>query len=192
VFACAAVILAASAGGAWAQCGQRTTGYPARWDGGGPPPLVIGDSVLYDAVPALARLGFQSDAMVCRQMTQAISLLQGRAGSLPHLVILEMGTNGTVTPGNIDEVLRIIGPDRLLAMITPHNGVVPADDGIILAAQRAHRRQMLVLDWNRISAPHPGWFAPDGIHLGGTAAINGFAAMLASLLPYAFEPPCPP
>ncbi len=183
-------MLAASAGGASAQCGQRTTGYPARWDGGGPPPLVIGDSVLYDVVPALARLGFQSDAMVCRQMTQAISLLQERAGSLPHLVILEMGTNGTVTTGNINEVLRIIGPGRLLAMITPHNGVVPADDGIILAAQRVHRQQMFVLDWNRISAPHPDWFAPDGIHLGGTAGIDGFAAMVATLLPYAVQPPC--
>jgi hypothetical protein len=189
-FACAAALLAVCAAGASAACGQRTTASPSDWAGGGPPPLVIGDSVLYDVVPALARLGFQSDAMVCRQMTQGIALLQQRAGNLPQLVVLALGTNGTVTAANIDQVMQILGPHRLLAMVTPHNGVVPADNGIILAAQRAHRSQMIVLDWNAISAGHPGWFAPDGIHLGGAAAIDAFAAMIATLLPYAAQPPC--
>ncbi|MGO9790924.1 MAG: hypothetical protein ACLP8S_15935 [Solirubrobacteraceae bacterium] len=178
------------AGSASAQCGQRTTGYPAHWAGGGPPPLVIGDSVLYDAVPALARLGFQSDAMVCRQMSQGLALLLQRGSSLPHLVVLELGTNGSVTLGNIGEALQILGPRRLLVMITPHNGVVPSDDNTIITAQRLHPSQMLVLDWNDIADGHPFWFAPDGIHLGNAAGIAAFAQMVAGVLPYAWQPPC--
>jgi hypothetical protein len=175
-----------------AQCGQRTTGYPAHWRGGGPPPLVIGDSVLYEVVPALARLGFQSDAMVCRQFTQGLALLSQRRGSLPHLVILELGTNGTVTGAEIDQALAILGPHRLLALITPHDGVVPSDIATMLAAQREHRRRILILDWNRLAAAHPYWLAGDGIHLSGAGAIAGFARMVATLLPYAAQPPCLP
>lgn len=184
--------LAILCGSASAACGQRTTGYPSHWTGGGPPPLVIGDSVLYDVVPSLTRIGFQADAMVCRQMTQGIELLQQRAAAhlLPHLVVLELGTNGSVTAAEIAQVLSILGRNRILVMITPHNGVVASDDAVILAAGRSHRDQMLVLDWNRIADGHPGWFAPDGIHLGGSAGIAAFAAMVASVLPYADQPPC--
>src|SRR5579859_2897337 len=105
-----------------AQCGERTTGYPAHWTGGGPPPLVIGDSVLYEVVPLLTRLGFEADAMVCRQVSQGLALLAQRGSSLPHLVIFELGTNGLLTEADIDAALRLLGPHRLLGLITPHNG----------------------------------------------------------------------
>jgi hypothetical protein len=42
-----------------------------------------------------------------------------------------------------------------------------------------------VLDWDRYSAAHPGWFAPDGVHLGGSAGINAFAQLIETTLSYA-------
>jgi hypothetical protein len=42
-----------------------------------------------------------------------------------------------------------------------------------------------VLDWDRDSATHPGWFAPDGVHLGGSAGINAFAQLIETTLSYA-------
>ena len=187
---CALFCSVVAAPAASAQCGQRTTGYPSDWTGGGRPPLVIGDSVLYDAVPTLAHLGFQSDAMVCRQMSQGLALLRQRGATLPHLVVLELGTNGLVSEAYIDEALNILGPARVLVMLTPYHGVTPSDAYTIRSAARLHRGRMMVLDWDRLAGEHPQWLAPDGIHLSGAAGIAGFAKLVASVLPFAAEPPC--
>jgi hypothetical protein len=151
---------------------------------------VIGDSVMYAVVPALAGLGFQSDAMVCRQVSQGLALLRRRGGSLPHLVVLALGTNGTLLKADVDEALRILGPGRLLALITPHHGVVPSDANTIRTSARLHRGRILLLDWDRLSGRHPEWFASDGIHLSGAAGIRAYAQMVARMLPFAVQPPC--
>jgi hypothetical protein len=151
---------------------------------------VIGDSVLYAVVPALAGLGFQSDAMVCRQVSDGLALLRQRGGSLPHLVVLALGTNGSLFKSDIDAALRILGPGRLLALITPHHGVVPSDSNTIRTSARLHPDRILVLDWDRLSGRHPQWLASDGIHLSGAAGIHAYAQMLARVLPFAVQPPC--
>jgi hypothetical protein len=107
---------------AFAQCGQTITVNPTGSPVAGPPPLVIGDSVLYDAAKVLAADGFAVNAMVCRQMSQGIALLEAKAGTLPHLVVVELGTNGPVTRADIEQLLAILGPSRILALVTPHNG----------------------------------------------------------------------
>jgi hypothetical protein len=184
------VALAISVTPAQAACGQRTTDTARHWTGGGAPPLVVGDSVLYDVAPALAGLGFQVDAMVCRQFDQGLQLLAGRGRTLPHLVVLALGTNGSVSLAQIGTALHILGSGRLLGLVTPHNGVVPSDVPTMFEAQRQHPGQIVVLDWNRVAGGHANWFAPDGIHLGGQAGINAFARMVATLLPFAVRPPC--
>lgn len=47
----------------------------------------------------------------------------------------------------------------------------------IYAAEQKWRPTMTVLDWNHYSAPHPSWYAPDGIHMSGAGAI-AFATYL--------------
>jgi hypothetical protein len=120
--------------------------------------------------------------MVCRTMAQGIVYLQDHAASLPVLVVVALGTNGAVTMGQIDELLRIVGSNRLLAMVTPHDGNYAYVPGLIRLAAREHPGQIIVLDWDRLSAGHPEWFAPDGIHLGSTAGINAYARLVASAL----------
>jgi hypothetical protein len=170
---------------AFAQCGQTITVNPTASPVAGPPPLVIGDSVLYDAAKVLAADGFAVNAMVCRQMSQGIALLEAKAGTLPHLVVVELGTNGPVTRADIEQVLAILGPSRILALVTPHNGVAPEADTVIRAAEGEYRGHVGVLDWDRYSAAHPGWFASDGVHLGGSAGINAFAQLIETTLSYA-------
>jgi hypothetical protein len=164
-----------------AQCGQTTNVSPRQSLGLGAPPLAIGDSVLYDAADALSSYGFQTNAMVCRTMAQGIVWLQDHAASLPVLVVVALGTNGAVTNEQIDELLSIVGPNRQLAMVTPHDGNYAYVPGLIRSAARAHP-QIVVLDWDRLSAGHPDWFAPDGIHLGSAAGIDAFARLVASSL----------
>jgi hypothetical protein len=176
-----------------AQCGQTTNVSPKRSLGVGAAPLAIGDSVLYDAADALSYYGFQINAMVCRTMDQGIVWLEAHAKSLPVLVVVALGTNGSVTTGQIDQLLSIVGPNRLLAMVTPHNGNYAYVPGLIRSAAQQHPGQILVLDWDRLSAGHPNWFAPDGIHLGGAAGIDAYARLVAgALLPTPSQVPSPP
>jgi hypothetical protein len=139
--------------------------------------------VLADAVPLLARYGFEADGMVCRQMSQGLDLIQARGSRLPHLVVLALGTNGEVTPQQIDTALSILGPKRTLGLVTPHRGVSPSSPAVIRAAAAAHPGQIVLLDWDRLVEGHPDWLAPDGVHLGGPAGIAAFARLVASVLP---------
>jgi hypothetical protein len=178
--ACAAW-LALAATPAGAACGQTIQVHARRALGPGSPPLAVGDSVLYDAAPLLANYGFTSNAMVCRTMAQGISYLEGQH-DLPVLVVVALGTNGSVTTEQIDQLLNIVGRDRLLAMVTPHHGNYSYVPELIRNAAKQHPQRIVVLDWDRLSADHPGWFAPDGIHLGGSAGIAAYAQLVATAL----------
>jgi hypothetical protein len=182
IVATVATILLFTASAASAQCGQTTDVAPRRSLGLGRPPLAVGDSVLYDAAGLLSQYGFESDAMVCRTMAQGIALLQGRGGRLPILVVVALGTNGGVTTEQITELLRLVGPSRVLAMVTPHHGDYGYVPSLIRTAAREHPGRILLLDWDRLSAGHPDWLAPDGIHLGGAAGIEAFARLVADSL----------
>jgi len=175
-------LLAFGAAPASAQCGQTINVSPRHSFGPGPPPLAVGDSVLYDAADALSYYGFATNAMVCRTMAQGIVWLEDHAHALPPLVVIALGTNGAVTPEQIDQLLTIVGPSRMLAMVTPHHGNYAYVPGLIRAAGKQHPGRIVVLDWDRLSANHPDWFAPDGIHLGDAAGISAFARLVAGAL----------
>jgi hypothetical protein len=176
------VLLALPVAPAGAQCGETTNVSPRVAVGPGPPPLAVGDSVLYDAAQALAGYGFQINAMVCRTMAQGIVYLESRRQNLPGLVVVALGTNGAVTTQQIDRLLAIVGPNRVLAMVTPHHGNYAYVPGLIRSAGLQHPGRILVLDWDQLSAGHPSWFAPDAIHLGSTAGVSAFARLVASAL----------
>jgi cell division septation protein DedD len=178
---CAATA-ALGAAPAAAACGQTTQTKPRHAIGLGPPPLAVGDSVLYAAAPTLANDGFESNAMVCRTMAQGIAWLLANGRPLPSLVVVALGTNGTVSSEQIDELLRIVGPNRTLALVTPHHGISAGVADLFRVAAQQHPDQILLLDWDRLSAGHSDWFAPDGIHLGGAAGIAAYAHLIASAL----------
>jgi hypothetical protein len=189
--AAAAVILTGAALAAFAalapprasaQCGETIDLTPRVAVGPGPAPLAVGDSVLYDAAQPLAGYGFHVNAMVCRTMAQGIVWLQQHDHDLPSLVVVALGTNGAVSAAQIDQLLSIVGPTRVLAIVTPHHGNYAYVPGLIRAAAHQHPGRILVLDWDALSAGHPSWFAPDGIHLGGTAGIDAFARLVEGAL----------
>lgn len=180
-----AVASLVAAAGAGARCGQEYRGAPASSAVPGGPPLAIGDSVLADAVPQLVRYGFEADGMVCRQMSQGLELLRARGGRLPHLVVLALGANGEVADRQINEALALLGPERVLVLVTPRGGVLPSTPGVIRAAAAAKPTRIVLLDWDRLAGEHRDWLAPDGVHLGGSAGVEGFAAMIAGALRYA-------
>ena len=149
-----------------------------RINPGGRAPLAVGDSVMLLAVPKLARIGFKVNAQGCRQWGQGERVLRHykRAGKLPHLVVIGLGADGSITGRNVRHTLRILGPKRLLGLIVPRElgGGTSHDADVVRHAARAHHRRVLLLDWVRDSKRRNGWFQPDGIHLtyAGAAAYT--------------------
>jgi hypothetical protein len=153
-------------------------------------PLLIGDSVMLGAAVQLARAGFEVDAHGCRVISQGLALLRARrhAGTLPDVVGVALGTNGSIARSDIRAALRIVGSRRTLALLTPREtgGVSGRDASVVPDAGRRYPGRVVVVDWVRYAAGRSGWFAGDGIHLGAAGAQG-----MVRLLRRALAPPCP-
>jgi hypothetical protein len=165
-------------------CGGVKTAHPRRHAVPGRPPLIIGDSVLLGAVDEVAGVGYEVNTRGCRQMKEGLGVLASkrRAGRLPSLVVIMLGANGMIEPAQIRTSLRIIGPGRVLGLVTPRRN--PGVSRVFHAAARRHSSRVIVLDWGASTAGHPGWFAPDGNHMGPGGA-QALARFLRRALPYA-------
>ena len=176
-----------------AACGQTRTARPSPYSTSNRPPLVIGDSVLYDVVRPLARKGFEANGMICRTMAQGLAIMERRRArkTLPHMVILELGANGRVTTGDIQAALKIVGPGRVLVMLTPTDDDPPRgiDAQVIKASGVLYSKRMIVLDWAGAVAANPAWVARDGVHLAGQAGMDGLVNLIVKMKPWAPDPP---
>jgi len=136
----------------------------------------IGDSVMLGAAGAL-RLAFGDvdvDAAVSRQVSAGIAVLAARrdAGTLGPTVVIHLGTNGTFTSGQLDQIMQILSGERRVVFVNdraerawtgPNNAMLAADVPRFANARLA--------DWYDDSAGQSGLFWGDGIHLrpGGAA-----------------------
>ena len=172
------VALAVGAEPATAQCGAVKHANPTRdrLPGKVRPPLAIGDSVMAGAVDEMAAAGFEVNVRVCRFLDEGLDVIRARrrAGTLPRAVLVLLGASGDVRPRDIRLALRMLGPERVLVMLTPDSGGGAASDANrIRRAGRRYRDRMVVLDWVAYSAGHPGWFSGDSLHVTppGAAAL---------------------
>jgi hypothetical protein len=152
------------------------------------PPLAVGDSSMLLALPALARVGYKVNARGCRQFAEGLRLLRDarRRHELPHLVVLALGADASVTAWQIRQAKKILGPKRKLGLVTPRElgGGQSNDANVIRNAGQRDPERVKVLDWVRYSAGHEDWFQPDGLHLTFTGA-KAFARLLKKLIPLA-------
>jgi hypothetical protein len=180
--------MGATAPAADAACGGAQHFSPTKLRQPGAPPLAVGDSVMLGAASRLQAAGFEIDVRGCRQMGEGIGLLadRRRAGSLPNVVVVALGTNWTVTTTQIRTALRVLGPNRVLGLVTPPEvgGVASSDQAVMRAAGRRWRLRVKVLDWVAHSAGRAWTW--DGMHLRPEGA-----AAYARLLSRAFDWPLP-
>jgi hypothetical protein len=155
-------------------CGKPKRARPHRSALPGRPPLIVGDSVLLGAVPEVAGAGYEVDTRGCRQMSEGLRLLASRRARLPSFVVVMLGANGEMAPGQIRRALRILGRGRMLGLMTPRRN--PQARRRMHAAARRYPGRVVLLDWAAFTARHSGWFAPDGNHLGpgGAQALARF------------------
>ena len=109
------------------------------------------------------------------------------AGRLPHMVLIALGANGTVSGADIGETLGVLGPRRLLVLVTPRQ--LGGSAGVNATTERAevrhHPRRIELLDWVAHSAGHSNWFWSDGLHL-TPAGVQAFTAFLGSAFEYRY------
>ncbi len=185
-----AVVAALSAPAARAGCGGVEVATP-KHKVAPRPPLAVGDSSMLLALPALARVGYKANARGCRQFAEGLRLLRDsrRRHELPHLVVLALGADASVTAGQIQQAKKILGPKRKLGLVTPRElgGGESNDAKVIRNAGQRDPERVKVLDWVRYSAGHSSWFQPDGLHLTFSGA-KAFARLLKKLIPLAKPP----
>lgn len=159
---------------------------------GGDQMIAIGDSVMLAAAPQLqARFpGIAIDAAVSRQMRQAPEILRAlaRKGQLRPIMIIGLGTNGSIDPATLHEMRGILGPDRMLVLVSAQapRGWIPGVNASLVAFADDYR-EVVVADWRSAIAPRLELLARDQVHPGSaggriyTGAIEAALERLAEL-----------
>jgi hypothetical protein len=186
----AVVVLALVAPAAHAACGGVEQEKPRKDVNLGRAPIAIGDSPMLLALVPLAQEGYRSNARGCRQWPEGLALIRKLRSEdhLPKLVVVALGSNGSVTKGNIRDALDLIGKKRTLGLVTPREtgGGSSSDADVVRSEAKKHKNRTVLLDWVKYSAGHSSWFQPDGLHLtfeGAEAFADLFKKPLKHLPP---------
>jgi hypothetical protein len=148
------------------------------------PVTAVGDSIMLDIQPYLTAdvPGVSVDGLVSRQFEAGIAVVQAdrAAGTLGHVLVVELGTNGTVTPDDVTAMMQAASGVTRVVFV---NVCVPraweAGDNAVLAAAVAQYPGVAVLaDWYTLASGHPEWFTEDQVHLNPTGAA-ALAALIA-------------
>jgi peptidoglycan/LPS O-acetylase OafA/YrhL len=156
--------------------------------------VAVGDSVMLASAPSLQQTfpGIAIDATVSRQMNAAPAIVQAMAdaGTLRKVVVVGLGTNGSIGMGALDDIRHIIGPDRELVLITvqaPRDWTASVNDTLRAFAGQ-NRRTVALADWQSAIATHLDTLAEDQIHP-GTSGGQIYAATVQSALQHLADLP---
>jgi hypothetical protein len=140
-------------------------------------------------VPNLAVL----DARGCRQAPDAIDVLRGwrAAGQLGEVVVVHVGSNGPLYPGQFDEMMGVLeGVRRVLVVnvtVPPGVGdpVAVPNNAVLADGVERYPNTAVLVDWYAASVGHPEYFWEDGTHLTpeGAWAYAGLIAEGTHLAP---------
>ena len=146
--------------------------------------FAVGDSVLAGAAACLERRGGKVNAEQSRQVSAASDILARKADSLPPRVIVHLGTNGGATPGELDAIMALLGPDRLVLWSTiqlpddPTRYTYERSTNEAIAALAERYDNALVFDWESASRQRPEWLYVEGIHM-TPEGCEGYAGLVA-------------
>jgi hypothetical protein len=136
--------------------------------------LAIGDSILFSAADALtAAFGgeVEIDAEIGREFVSAEGIVADHRaeGPLPGTVIVELGTNASLTDDEFDALMGALSGVRRVFFVTV-SVPRPYEDATneILAAGVERWNRAHLIDWHEVAAGHPDYFRTDGYHLSGT------------------------
>ncbi len=141
----------------------------------------VGDSLGVGTKPylpqALNDWKVDQSVKVARHGFEAISILRNRS-SLPGAIVMSIGGNDD--PNNVggfretvSKAVSIAGPNRCVVWPN-HYSTKPVNGGTfggyneVLQDFEQDHRNFRIVNWAAIARAHPGWMAPDGIHVNAT------------------------
>ena len=151
---------------------------------------ITGDSVI---LGIKAKLGSHFplalvNARVGRQIGELIDVVKEDRLHVKHqIVVLDLGNNNILTQTDVETLFALLKDQPKIIVV---NTAVPRswrvhNDEIIASVVAQYPRATLV-DWASISANHPEFFAPDGVHLndlGGDVYVSAILDALPEKLP---------
>lgn len=144
----------------------------------------IGDSVMIGAAGNLARVfgNINVDAVLGRQVSQGIAELQSlqAAGKIGSIVIVHLGTNGTFTAKQFDQIMQVLGSARRIFFLNDKaaRSWETTNNAVITAGVQRYPNTRLV-NWRAASIGHAEFFWNDLIHLRPTGA-QFYAQLIAA------------
>ncbi len=141
-----------------------------RTEQAGAPPLAVGESVMQGATNQLAAGGFRVDAQQSRQGADIAAIVESyRAqGEIGSIVVLQVGTNGSVSDATYDRIMASLPAD-----VTPYvffmtvrapRGWIDANNARINRLPERYPN-VHIIDWSGISAAQGVKFCSDGFHI---------------------------
>jgi peptidoglycan/LPS O-acetylase OafA/YrhL len=146
-------------------------------------PYAIGESVMLGAAPQLTAGGVQVNAAVSRQgsnLADVVGLLR-LDGQLGRVVIIQTGTNGSVSDATLDKIMSFLPADQtplvvFLTVRAPRGWI--ADNNTRIRQLPARYPNVVVLDWEARSNEVANELARDGYHLGTSRAKQFYANLI--------------
>ena len=128
--------------------------------------------------------GLTVDAKVSRHMSAAIEILRQRrkAGTPDQFVIVHIGDNGYVKPGQFDELLQLVKDVPRVVVFNlkePRRWEEP--NNLIIADTVRRYPNAVLIDWRAVGSGHPEYFGPDGIHI-GTVGSRAYTLLVVEQL----------
>jgi len=160
---------------------QPSTVTPTTQDG----LWVTGDSVILGIrfeLDARENIGL-INARVGRQAPELLEVIKNdKANMIGSTIIMNLGNNNRLTE---DQVASIFAEVKDQPRIIVVNTAVPRgwrDENNALIAQYAAQYGARLIDWATISAGHPEYFGPDGVHL-VPAGVRAYVDAITAELP---------
>ena len=102
---------------------------------------------------------------------------------LPHVagdtIVLDLGNNNRLTRGSVENLFALLKNQPHIVVV---NTAVPRgwkdENNLIIASVAAEYSQVQIVDWASISANHPEFFGPDGVHLNDAGSSVYVAAIM--------------
>lgn len=153
--------------------------------------FALGDSVMLGAKSRLKALGFAVvDAKESRQAYTGPAELRRRGGSLPKNVVVHLGTNGTFPLSTCEAMVKAVGRERRLFLVTIHvrRSWTKGNNKVIRQCAASYRAgRVTVIDWDWAASRHPAWLYSDQTHL-TSAGAKGYARMIDTAIDRADAP----
>lgn len=147
--------------------------------------LAVGDSVMLGSAKKLASHGITVDAAKNRQAIVALQIFNfyKSTNELGDYVVIHLGTNGITKKATFERILTPLKDVPNVILLTTRVDGRPSElvnNATINELPLTHPN-LKILDWHALSAPHPEWFASDGIHPNSLGQDQYVAAILAAV-----------